>query len=115
MEMVNIVVSLKVFGSMWSGKCILVKCDNEAVVHVLSAGRTRDPFLGACAQNVWFLIAQHDVEMSYVHVLGKNNQVADLLSRWSGDSACFQKLSQYVKNPVWVPVALQMLDIDYVI
>ena len=110
MEMVNIVVALKAFGPMWTGKRILVKCDNEAVVHVLSAGRTKDPYLAACARNVWYLAAQYDTDMSYVHVLGKNNQVADLLSRWSADAACFQKLSQYVQNPVWVPV-----DIDYVI
>ena len=79
MEMVNIVVALRAFVPMWSGKCILVKCDNEAVVHVLSAGRTKDPFWGACARNVWFWAAQQDIEVSYVHVLGRNNQIADLL------------------------------------
>ena len=115
MEMVNIVVALKVFGPMWAGKRILVKCDNEAVVHVLSAGRTKDPFLGACARNVWYLAAQHDIEVSYTHVLGKNNQIADLLSRWSGSPACFRQLYQYVQNPVWIPVGIHLLDIDYVI
>ena len=115
MEMVNIVVALKAFGPMWAGKRILVKCDNEAVVHVLSAGRTKDPFLGACARNVWYLAAQHDIEISYTHVLGKNNQIADLLSRWSGSPACFRQLYQYVQNPVWIPVGIHLLDIDYVI
>ena len=115
MEMVNIVVALRAFGPMWSGKLILVKCDNEAVVHVLSAGHTQDPFLGACARNVWYWAAQHDIEVSYVHVLGRNNQIADLLSRWSDSAACFKKLYQYVKDPIWIPVGLELLDIDYVI
>ena len=113
MEMVNIVVALQVFGPMWASKRILVKCDNEAVVHVLSAGRTKDPFLGACARNVWLLAAKSDVEVSYVHVLGKNNQVADLLSRWANTADCYIRLQKFVMNPIWLPVNITMIDIDY--
>ena len=60
---------------------MLVKCDNIAVVMVLKSGRARDPFSGACAQNVWYISALHDIDIQYVHVLGKQNRVADLLSR----------------------------------
>ena len=81
MEMGSIVVALRAFGPMWSRKRILVKCDNEAVVHVLSAGCTKDLFLGVCAQNVWFWATLQDIEVSYVHILGRNNKTADLLSR----------------------------------
>ena len=40
LEMVTIILALKVFGPMWKGKKITIKCDNEAVVKVLSHGRT---------------------------------------------------------------------------
>ena len=54
-----------------------------------------------------------DVEVSYVHILGKNNQVADLLSRWSNTVDCHLKLQQFVMKPIWLPVNIGMIDIDY--
>ena len=90
-----------------------------AIVHMeivkLSAGHTKDPYLESCARNVWYLAAQHDIEVLYVHVLAKGNQVADLFSRWSNSLACWKKLCQYVENPLSIPVTLEMLDINYVI
>ena len=52
LEMVNIVVALRLFARLWSGTRVLIRCDNDAVVKVLNAGKARDPFLGACAHNV---------------------------------------------------------------
>ena len=63
LEMVNILVALKLFGQKWKGNRVLIKCDNEAVVSVLRSGKARDPFLGACARNIWYLSALQDVEM----------------------------------------------------
>ena len=51
-EMVNIVMALRLFVRFWSGTRILIKCDNDAVVKVLNAGKARDAFLGACARNL---------------------------------------------------------------
>ena len=81
LEMVNILVALKVFCRQWAGKRVMVHCDNQAVVCVLQSGKVRDPFLGACARNVWLWAATFDIELTYVHVMGKYNRAADLLSR----------------------------------
>ena len=113
LEMINIVLALKVFGPMWRDKRIVIRCDNDAVVKVLSHGRARDPFLAACAQNVWFLTADTDINVPFVHVLGKHNQVTDLLSRWTGSLNDQQKLLNFVQHPVWMHIGVQMLDIDY--
>ena len=80
--MVNIVMALRLFACFWSGTRILIKCDNDAVVKVLNAGKARDPFLGACAHNVWYMSALAAVDLQYEHILGRDNPVADLLSRW---------------------------------
>ena len=45
LEMVNILLALRLFCSYWAGRKVLVRCDNKAVVSVLSSGRSRDPFL----------------------------------------------------------------------
>ena len=61
---------------------MLVKCDNNAVVQVLNSGRAFDPYLGACARNVWHNAPKCNVQLSYVHILGRDNSTADLLSRY---------------------------------
>ena len=78
LEMINILVAVKLFAGLWAKRNA---SDNQAVVQVLSTGKTRDPFLAACSRNVWQMAAADDIDLTYVHVLGKNNQVADLLSR----------------------------------
>ena len=69
-----------------------------AVVQVLSKGKTKDPFLGACARNIWLLAAKNDIDLTYVHIQGKLNCVADLLSRWQYSQACYSQLKHLFQN-----------------
>ena len=112
LEMVNILVAIRVFGHLWHRKQILIKCDNQAVVQVLASGKTKDPFLAACARNVWYECALMDIMIKYEHVMGKNNRVADLLSRWQGHDCQFRELSSLVQGPIWANVTLAQLEID---
>ena len=84
LETVNILLAVKVFRKFWNGKCVLMKCDNQAVVAVLQSGWPRNPFLVACERNISYIAGLDDVDLQYIHVLGKNNKAADLLSRWIG-------------------------------
>ena len=113
LEMVNIVMALRLFARLWAGTRILVKCDNEAVVKVLKAGKARDPFSATCARNVWYLSALADIDLQYEHILGRNNTVADLLSRWQLIPNNMVQLHQFIPNPVWLPVSINMLEVDY--
>ena len=81
LEMLNILVALRIFSRYWQGQRIQVKCDNMAVVQVLQTGKARDPFLGACARNIWMEAAKADIYIVYSHIQGRKNVVADLLSR----------------------------------
>ena len=112
LEMVNILVALKVFCRQWAKKWVLVHCDNEAVVCVLQLGKAKDPFLGACARNVWLWAATHDIELIYVNVMGKYNRAADLLSRWSNSFNDKNELQMLIPGACWVPVTLDATDID---
>ena len=89
-----------------------MKCDNLAVVTVLTSGKTRDGFLAACARNIWFALGRNDIDASYVHVLGKNNQVADLLSRWQNTVNQQLLLGTLVQNPIWLKTDEALLQID---
>ena len=46
-------------------------CDNQAVVEVLTTGKTKDPFLATCARNIWLITAIFNIEIIVIHVPGK--------------------------------------------
>ena len=71
LEMVNIEWALHLFAQYWAGTRILIKCDNDAIVKVLNAGKARDPYLWVCARNVWYMAALSDIDLRYVHVWEK--------------------------------------------
>ena len=102
LEMVNILLAVRVFADHWSSQRVLIKCDNQAVVASLNSGHARDPYLGACARNIWYEAALKDIDIQYVHVL----------SHWSNSHADIQELQQLVLSPVWLPVAVEMLELD---
>ena len=112
LEMLNILVAVKLFCSNWKGMSILIYCDNFAVVNVLRSGRARDPYLAACARNIWMWAATHDIHFTYTHVAGKNNRTADLLSRWWNSPSNVAELNVLVPNPIWVLAGLEALEID---
>ena len=113
LEMINILVAIRVFSHMWHRQLILVKCDNDAVVQVLNAGRTKDPFLATCARNIWQEAATRYIELKYVHIIGKQNKAPDLLSRWSNTELQYQLLNYLIENPVWVKVGSELLELNY--
>ena len=82
LEMLNVVVALKIWAKLWADKKVKIHCDNQAVVEVLTTGKTKDPFLATCVRNIWLIIAIFNIEIIVIHVPGKHNQIADLLSRW---------------------------------
>ena len=110
--MVNILVAVRVFAHLWSKQRILVKCDNQAVVYVLTTGRTKDAFLAACARNIWLVSAQNDVELSYRHVMGRDNGVADLLSRWQNTTRQHVELQSKIGSHLWLNVSSKLLEIN---
>ena len=112
LEMVNILVSLKVFGPFWRGCKILIHCDNQEVVPVLNSGRTKDAFLACCAQNIWQMAAIHDVHFAYQHIMGVNNCAVDLLSRWKGTTENIARLQKRVQDLLWLQVDAALLEVD---
>ena len=82
LEMLNILVAFRVWATMWQNKQLLIHCDNQAVVDILSKGKPRDQQLAAISRNIFMTASNFDIELKIVHVAGKNNPVADLLSRW---------------------------------
>ena len=100
LEMVNILLAVRLFNHQWASKKVLIHCDNAAVMSVLKSGKTRDPYLGACARNVWYVAATSDIDLQYTHIRGIDNKEADALSRWQGTADQWQLLGLHVVHPV---------------
>ena len=81
LEMLNILVALRTWGHHWKHRALTIHCDNQAVVTILTTGHTRDMTLAAIARNIRMLTAQMDVEIKTLHIPGKENIIADTLSR----------------------------------
>ena len=82
LELINIWVMLNIWGKYWGHKLVKIWCDNEAVVHILTSGKTRDEVLALYARSIWLLLASNDIQTQYSHVQGVKNVYADRLSRW---------------------------------
>ena len=105
LEMINIVVALRVWGSLWAHTRIRFHCDNQAVVRVVAHGRTKDDFLAAAIRNIWLLCGHWDIEFEIVHIRGKDNVLADTLSRmFSSCSLSHSVVKHLATNFKWEQV-----------
>ena len=105
-EMINILVAIRIWGNCWRNKRV-------AVVEICQKCYTRDVHLAAFVRNIWLLTAQYDIELSVCHVYGHNNEVADLLSRWSQSENDIGKLNKWIKNPIWESITDEHFNVNY--
>ena len=113
LEMLNVVVALKVWASVWSDKVIDIKCDNLAVAEVLTSGKTKDTFLATCARNIWLIYAIFNIQIRVWHIPGKANSIADLLSRWNVTKDPILKLRQLLPQFIWVHTHMDLIKLNH--
>ena len=113
LEMINILVAIRTWAILWQGKNIRIHCDNQAVVSVLTSGRTRDALLAAIARNILMETAAHGICLRTVHISGKDNQVADNLSRFFLGNVYKERLYNLLVCPIWVRVPHNALNINW--
>ena len=71
LEMINILVALKVWHNQWAGQRIVINCDNQAVVAVVTNGRSRDEVLAKYARNIFMWLSTCNIDMKVIHIAGK--------------------------------------------
>ena len=100
LEMINIVIAAKIWASHWAYKKIHIFSDNMAVIQVLTTGKARDQMLATCARNIWLMAALNNIQFQFSHIPGKQNILADLLSRWHMVHNATENLSSLISNQV---------------
>jgi hypothetical protein len=102
-EAINILVALRTFSKYISGSYVTIWCDNMVATNILNSGRGVDPILNLISRNIWLFLASCDCDVQFAHIKGKNNTVADMLSRWGAYSNPHAHLFYLLNNiPVWL-------------
>ena len=86
-----------------------------AVVEVLTSGRTKDNILATCARNVWLLSVMFNISIHIEHIPGKQNVVADLLSRHQFDTKSWNSLKAHVPDALWLPTHVDLTCLNFTI
>ena len=112
LEMFNVLLALRVWGQHWRHSSIKIFCDNHSVVQVVKNGKTRDPFLALCIRNIWLQTAIYDVHLIVEHVAGKENRIADTLSRIHSNKLVDENILMHlVKNYHWERIFHSYFDL----
>ena len=83
------------------------------VVEILQKGRARDATLALLARNVWLICALFNIQILVCHIPGKENTLADLLSRWQFSAENHRQLLQILPQPVWVQTHLDLTLLNH--
>ena len=79
-ELLPIVIAAAVWWLNWFNKSILCRCDNEAVVHIIDTGTSKDPQVMGLMRCLYFIAECFKLLLSAAHVSGVSNSLADTLS-----------------------------------
>ena len=101
-ELIPIVAASMVWGQRWRQQRVRVHCDNEAVVEVIKAGYSREPYLMHLLRCVFFITAFHEITMFPVHIPGLENRAAHAISR-NNISIFYSQVPQADPAPMVVP------------
>ena len=94
LEAANIILTLKCWQKTIQNSCVVIWCDNFAVVNAFTHHKIRDAFLMACVRTAWLICAIYNIKLQVKHIRGIENTYADILSRWS---CCKEKELIHVK------------------
>ena len=97
-EMLNILVALRVWGHIWRDQRVIFNVNSAAVVTVCNKGYTK---------------CNHQMQLVVIHIPGKQNCFADILSRLCKDASKKVELGALIQDPIWYHIDQNHFDINY--
>ncbi|XP_033763092.1 uncharacterized protein LOC117344458 isoform X1 [Pecten maximus] len=82
LELYPIVVAAILWGNEWSCKRIKFYCDNQATVHIITKGRSKDPTITKLMRTLTMCAANSNFAVYSEYYPGVKNNIADALSRF---------------------------------
>lgn len=109
-ELVPIVLACAVWGPEFANSSVVVHCDNMGAVAVVNSGYSKVPSMMHLLRCLFFIRAHFQIELWAVHVPGRENSIADAISR-DNLSFLYSQVpgSQGLRSPV-SPVLVELLS-----
>ena len=107
-ELLPIVIACAIWGANWRGEAVVARSDNTAAVAVINSRSSRDPELMHLLRCLFFFEARHSFRLEAAHIPGKDNVLADNLSR-NRASSFLLKVPTAQSSPSLTPS--QLLDL----
>ena len=86
-EFLVVLVSIKIWGSNWSGMVVQIFCDNDAVCHVIDGERPTDPRMLSLLREFKFYVCKFRFYPTIRTISTTDNVIADHISRRHDDQA----------------------------
>ena len=99
-EFLVVIVSLKIWGSSWSGKVVQIFCDNDPVCNVISGERPSDPTMLSLLREFKFLVCKYKFYPVLRKINTKDNIIADHISRRYDDASAQEVFEEYGLAPM---------------
>lgn len=98
-ELFPIVLALETWGTELRNRCIILHTDNWAVMHIINNQTAKVPLIMTLVRRLVLACMRYNILVRSEHIPGKQNILADLLSRLQVDA--FHKLAPHMdKDPV---------------
>lgn len=110
LELFPIVVASVLWGRGWTGKRILMHCDNQATVAIIRKGRSKVHVINELMRKLTWTAAKCNFLIQSEFLPGRDNSIADSLSRFQMER--FRELAPHANTvPTPIPRSLtSMLD-----
>ena len=79
-ELFAVWVAVRIWGSQWVNKQIVIFTDNEDTVKVWYKGSTKEKDMMKILRRMFFFTATHNINLILKHISGKKNVLSDPLS-----------------------------------
>ena len=101
-ELFAIMAASLTWGAAWSGKRVVFITDNKPITQIWDSGSTPCPRLMNLIRKIFLFAATHDFCVSFKHIFGHFNAVADALSRFQ-DERFRALIPEADQNPTAIP------------
>ena len=84
-ELFAIVAAALTWGAEWSGRRIVFVTDNKPITQIWNTGTSPCPDIMSLIRPLYSHAARHGYTVSFKHIFGSSNPIADALSRFQMD------------------------------
>ena len=109
-EFICVIVSVKFWGHLWTGKKVQIFCDNDAVCDVITNLKPKDCRMQAHLREFLYWVCQFNFYPLVCKIGTRENDIADFISRNYRET---DAISFFERENLPVPKKLIVSDSDY--